>query len=64
MRFAGFLQIHSWNANVLRTLPLHPLHQGEKQPDSELFLRAVPFILNCLLERLGERGGGKGRREL
>jgi len=24
--------------------------QGEKQPNTELFLRIVPFILRCLLE--------------
>ena len=33
-----------------------PLHQGEKQPDTELFLHDVPFILYCLLEWwMGER---------
>jgi len=45
-------------------LPLHPLHQDEKQPDTELFFRAVPFILNCLLERLGERGGAEGKKRI
>ena len=25
--------------------PCSPLHQGEEQRDTELFLRAVPFIL-------------------
>jgi len=29
--------------------PCNPLHQGEEQPDTELFLQAVPFILCYLL---------------
>jgi len=50
MRFEGFLgvQIHSWNAMFRE--PCSPLHQGDEQPDTELFLRAVPFILRYLLK--------------
>ncbi|KYN29323.1 hypothetical protein ALC57_01240 [Trachymyrmex cornetzi] len=39
--------------------PCSPLHQDQKQPDTELFLRTVPFILRYLLE-----WWGRGRREL
>jgi len=31
------------------------LHQGEEQPDTEVFLRAVPFILRYLLEWWGKK---------
>jgi len=41
-----------------------PLHHGEEQPDTELFLRAVPFILHCWGWGGGEKIAGKGEREI
>jgi len=47
-----------------------PLHQGEEQPDTEMFLWAILFISRYLLEwgrgrgekNYGSGGGGKGRK--
>ncbi|KYN12230.1 hypothetical protein ALC57_15627 [Trachymyrmex cornetzi] len=63
MRFAGF----SRSILEMPTFrdPRSPLHQGEEQPDTELFLQAVPFYITLLVgvggegeEVVGERGGG------
>jgi len=32
-----------------------PLHQGEEQSDTELFLRAIPFYIMLLIEVVGKR---------
>ena len=59
------VQIHYWNAIV--SWPCRVLHQGEEQPDTELFLWAVPFIL--LVGVMGRKrklwmgGEGKGWEE-
>jgi len=63
MRFVGFLRVQIL---VMRFVNL-AVHQGEEQPDTELFLQVVPFIYyatcwsgeekveNCGWERRGER---------
>jgi len=73
MRFAGFLCIHSWNATFRE--PCSPLHQGKEQPeilspDTELFLRIVPFYIYITLfvgvvkgkKRMWKEREGRGRR--
>ena len=46
--------------------PCSPLHQGEEQPDTELFLRAVPFytllvgVMGGKKKIVGEGGGREG----
>ncbi|KYN10381.1 hypothetical protein ALC57_17569, partial [Trachymyrmex cornetzi] len=37
-----------------------PLHQGEEQPDTELFLQAVPFYITLLVGVMEMGGGGEG----
>ncbi|KYN10040.1 hypothetical protein ALC57_17835, partial [Trachymyrmex cornetzi] len=40
--------------------PCSPLHQSEGQPDTELFLQAVPFYITLLLGVVGIGGEGEG----
>ncbi|KYN11045.1 hypothetical protein ALC57_16824 [Trachymyrmex cornetzi] len=55
--------------------PCSPLHQGKGQPDTELFLQAVPFYITLLVGVVGmggegeevvggERDGGIGRSSI
>ena len=70
MYFAGFfcVQIHSWNANISRTL--HSFQGEEQQPDTELFLLVALFIyyVTCGVERrelwVGDGEKGEGNRSL
>ncbi|KYN30084.1 hypothetical protein ALC57_00461 [Trachymyrmex cornetzi] len=39
--------------------PCSPLHQGDGQPDTELFLRAVPFYITLLVGVVGMGGEGE-----
>jgi len=50
-----------------RTLQSTSPHQSEEQPDTELFLRAIPFYTTCVLrllvgveEKRISGGGGEG----
>jgi len=44
--------------------PCNPLHQGEEQLDTELFLRVVPFYITLLVGVMGTKkkivSGGEG----
>ncbi|EGI61977.1 hypothetical protein G5I_09725 [Acromyrmex echinatior] len=43
----------SWSILDVPTFrgPCSPLHQGEEQPDTELFLQVLPFYVTLLVER-------------
>ena len=65
MRFASFfrVQIHSWNANVE---PCNPLHQGDEQSDTKMFLLVIPFLYYSTCWSSGgkeENCGGEGGDE-
>ena len=46
MYFAGFLRVQIHSCKLTFRKPCSPLHQGvENRADTELFLRAIPFIL-------------------
>ena len=51
----------SWSILDVPTFrgPCSPLHQGEEQPDTELFLQVLPFYVTLLVE-VGDFGGGGG----
>jgi len=55
MRFAGFLCVQILEMPTFCE-PCIPLHQTEEQPDTELFLRVVPFYIMLLV---GVMGGKK-----
>ncbi|KYN23185.1 hypothetical protein ALC57_04399 [Trachymyrmex cornetzi] len=58
MRFAGFLRVQILEMPMFRE-PCSPLHQGEGQRDTELFLRAVPFYITLLVGVVGMGGEGE-----
>ncbi|KYN15931.1 hypothetical protein ALC57_11823 [Trachymyrmex cornetzi] len=62
MSFAGFLRVQILEILEMSTFrePCSPLHQGEGQPDTELFLQAVPFYITLLVGVMGMGGEGEG----
>ncbi|KYN11082.1 hypothetical protein ALC57_16783 [Trachymyrmex cornetzi] len=63
MRFAGFSVSRSILEMPTFHEPCSPLHQGEEQPDTELFLQAVPFFITLLVGVVGVEDGRRRGRE-